>query len=77
MVEKVKYYVEVPIMEFGVVSGWSKWSPWPDYSLYKTPQDEWNTLEEAQEAVFRDGLTCYRIIQDIHTVAVVDSQYRW
>lgn len=82
MFEKVTYYIEVPIWEFNAVSGWTKWeSPhrWDFGSWEETErlaQSEFDTLEEAKEAVEREELTCYRIIEERHMETVVDSQYR-
>jgi hypothetical protein len=83
MNETIKYYIEIPIRDLGGhISGWARWRPsnywdfgtWEE--THKYCQDEFNTLEEAQEAVHREGLVYYRIYEDIHTWAVVDSQYR-
>ena len=83
MHETIKYYVEIPVRELGGnISGWTRWRP-PNYwgfgtweETHKYSRDEFSSLEEAQDAVRREGLVCYRIYEEVHTWAVVDSQYR-
>lgn len=81
MYSENKYYIETPVTGLGdAITGWCKWRP-DDYWAFGTWEetkhirDVFSSLEEAQKAAKEYDLDVYRIIEDKHTVSVVDSKY--